>query len=449
MIKKITNIFRKSNNIHSLLGNVMYSGFSMILFIFMLRTLDKDLYGRWIIILTTFNLLDILRVGLTGTGAIRAISTSSGLEQFKNIAASYHLSFFITVVLSVIFIPLYFLLHPHFNDSYYVPILVFYPLMAFSNLAHSQAINYNQGIVNFKRILIIKSAVGFLNLTFIGFYIYFFDETLQGIVYTYCLSDIVTSLFVIANKWDGNKYIKYFDLNSIKELLKFGKYSTASLIGSNLLRSSDTFILSLSPFFGAAGIAIYSIPMKFVELIEIPLRSLTSTAFPKFSIAYQESKEKFVDVFSNYLTLSVMLLLPVIVIIPILSEPILFFFGGKNYIQSLELQKQILYVVLLYIFFLPFDRFSGMSLMSFNRPNVNFIKVLVMLLCNIVFDCIAIFVFKSLVLVALASVFFTIIGTLLGFVQLNKYTGLTVGRTLKEIKIKSKFIIKNHILSLT
>ena len=51
--------------------------------------------------------------------------------------------------------------------------------------------------------------------------------------------------------------------------MKFGKYSTASLIGSNLLRSSDTFILSLSPIFGATGIAIYSIPMKFVELIEI------------------------------------------------------------------------------------------------------------------------------------------------------------------------------------
>jgi len=446
MVKKIIDIFRRSNNIHSLLGNILYAGFSMILFIFMVRTLDKELYGRWIIILTTFNLLDIFRVGLTGTGAIRAISTSTGIDQYKNIAASYQLSIFITLLLSCIFIPIYFLLHSYFQNSYYLPILLFYPIMAFSNLIHTQATNYNQGIVNFKRILVIRSTVGFLNLMCIGLYIYFFDETLEGIVYTYCLSDIVTSLFVIANKWDGINYIKYFDFQCIKDLMKFGKYSTASLIGSNLLRSSDTFILSLSPIFGATGIAIYSIPMKFIELIEIPLRSLTSTAFPKFSIAFQESKAKFIDVFSNYLTLSVLLLLPVVIIIPIFSEQILYFLGGRNYIQSIELQKHILYFITLYIFFLPFDRFSGMSLMSFNRPDVNFMKVSLMLLCNVIFDVIAIFIFKSLVLVALGSVLFTIIGTILGFVQLKKYTDLSIGRTFKEIKIRSVFIIKNHIL---
>ena len=152
MVKKIIDIFRRSNNIHSLLGNILYAGFSMILFIFMVRTLDKELYGRWIIILTTFNLLDIFRVGLTGTGAIRAISTSTGIDQYKNIAASYQLSIFITLLLSCIFIPIYFLLHSHFQNSYYLPILLFYPIMAFSNLIHTQATNYNQGIVNFKRI---------------------------------------------------------------------------------------------------------------------------------------------------------------------------------------------------------------------------------------------------------------------------------------------------------
>ncbi len=448
MIKKLSNIFKTSNNLHSVTGNVLYAGFGMILFVFMLRTVDKELYGKWIIVLTTFNLLDIFRVGLTGTGAIRAISTTTGIEQYRNIAASYYLSLLISIILSCIFIPSYFILHSFFENSYYIPVLLFYPFMAFSNLAHSQATNYNQGIVNFKKVLIIRSSVGFLNLLFISSYIYFFDETLEGIVFSYCLSDLVTSLYVIMKNWDGNRYLKYFDFKSIKELLNFGKYSTASLIGSNLLRSSDTFILSLSPFFGAAGVAIYSIPMKFVEMIEIPLRSLTSTAFPKFSLAFQESKDKFIDVFSNYLSLAVIILLPVVILIPFLSEPLLLLFGGKNYIQSIELQKNILYVLTLYIFFLPFDRFSGISLMSFNRPDVNFIKVLVMLTCNIIFDILAIFVFKSLVMVALGSVLFTIAGIILGFVQLNRYTGLTLNQTFKELKFRSVFIVKNHFLGL-
>ena len=47
--------------------------------------------------------------------------------------------------------------------------------------------------------------------------------------------------------WDGLKYVTKATKENIKTLLNFGKYTTFTLIGTNLLRSADTFIISFKP----------------------------------------------------------------------------------------------------------------------------------------------------------------------------------------------------------
>ena len=116
-MNRLKSLVKRSNNIHSLIGNVVFAAFSMLLFLFMVRVLSKDMYGRWIIFITTVTLLDMLRLGLTGTGAIRTISTTSSEEQYRNISASYRLNIYTTLIISVVFIPLYFVLKPYFSDS--------------------------------------------------------------------------------------------------------------------------------------------------------------------------------------------------------------------------------------------------------------------------------------------------------------------------------------------
>jgi hypothetical protein len=63
---------------------------------------------------------------------------------------------------------------------------------------------------------------------------------------------------------------------------------------------------------------------------------------------------------------------------------------------------------------------TGIGLDSINKPNINAIKVFVMVTANIIGDFIAIFVFKSLMLVAVASIVFTLIGIWMGMYFLNK-----------------------------
>src|ERR1035437_1497548 len=439
-MNRLKSLVKRSNNIHSLIGNVVYAAFSMLLFLLMVRLLNKDMYGRWIIFITTISLLDMLRLGLTGTGAIRAISTSIGNEQYLNISASYKLGIYTTLAISAIFVPIYYIFKSYFVDSYYFPVLLFYPLLAFANLAHMQATTYSQGLINFKRVMIIRSLVGVLNCLFIAGYIWFFDETLIGIIITYSLSDIAVSLLVMVFKWDGHQYLKLKSKENIISLLHFGKYSTASFIGSNLLRSSDTIIISLSVIMGAPAVAIYTIPLKFVEMIEIPLRSFTATAFPKLSTAFQTGKYEFGKVLNMYLSYSVFMLIPVIIILPFFSEFILRFLGGKNYADSIELQKQILYIISIYIIALPYDRYSGIALFAFNKPELNFYKVVIMLTINVIFDFIAVFVFHSLQMVAIGSVIFTFAGIFIGWYYITKFSNLTIVESIKAVANTTSYI---------
>jgi fatty-acid desaturase len=77
---------------------------------------------------------------------------------------------------------------------------------------------------------------------------------------------------------------------------------------------------------------------------------------------------------------------------------------------------------------------TGVGLDSINKPNRNFIKVLIMVVANVVGDLIAIFIFKSLALVAVASIVFTIIGVWVGYHFLNQ-----------ELKLNHKLVFSAGI----
>jgi len=411
----------------------MFAAFGLVTFLLMIRILDKELYGQWIIYITVASLLDMLRMGLTGTAAIRLISTAAGSLKSNAIAASYHLSILTSLSVGILFLISYSQLNRFSPDSYYLPVLLFYPLLSISNLSYNQANILSQGIMNFKRFMVIRVVNGSLTFSFISGYILFTEPSLHGIIMMHIFANALSSGLVTFMSWDGLQYFRQYHLPTIKQIIKFGKYSTASSVGSSLLRSSDTILLSMSSVMGTEAIAIYAIPMKFIELVEIPLRSFTLTSFPKLSKAYKYSKEKFINQLSLYITGTSILLIPVIIALLFFSEFLLQFIGGQEYQDSLVLQKSIVQIVAIYIFFLPFDRFSGVALFAIDKPGLNFKKIAFMLLANIVFDCIAIFVFHSLVLVALATLLFTLVGIGIGWYYIFKKLDYSLKRLLKRM----------------
>jgi O-antigen/teichoic acid export membrane protein len=207
-------------------------------------------------------------------------------------------------------------------------------------------------------------------------------------------------------------------------LLDFGKYTTFTLIGTNLLRSADTLIISLSPL-GTAAVALYSIPLKLTELQQIPLRSFVATAFPKMSKASVQGRISDVkEIFYQYSGALSYLFIGISLFTFIFADLFVLILGGKQYLGTDPLlgvsTANLVRILSVYGLLLPIDRMTGVGLDSINRPNRNFVKVMYMLLANVIGDLIAVFIFESLVLVAIGSILFTIIGIWIGYHFLNK-----------------------------
>jgi len=432
----------------SLLGNGGYAFFSLMLFLFLVRKVDQVMYGQWVIFMTVASLADLFRTGLAGTGAIRKISISRGAERELQAASSYYLSIFTTAGISFLFLIAGLVIRGFADDSFYASVFLMYPILGISNLPLIQSLQYSQGLLDFRRVMVIRIVSGFLNLVIPGLYVLFSTVTFEGLVLVYASASFAGSVVVSIAGWDGRKTLKHFDMQSVKSLYSFGKYGMLSTISSSFLRSSDTIIISLAPIMGAGAVAIYAIPFKLVELVEIPLRSFTSTVYPKLSRAIKEDLEQFNQILYEYITYTILLLFPVLVMMGLFPEILLGFLGGKAYAGSLDIQAQILYILVIYIFLLPLDRYMGMALFALDKPKVNFKKISLMLLSNIIFDLIAVFIFKSLAGVAMASVFFTLVGILVGIKYISRESGFRISKLFSRFEVTVNyliFIVKNMV----
>ncbi len=434
---------RKSSNFHSLVGNVSFAFFNSITFLLMARTLSKDLFGEWIIYVTAASLLNMLRLGLIGTGAIRLISLAKDKDEEGYIGSAYKLGLTTFLFTVVLFYPAWFILKIYIPESYYYPVLLFYPILSLMVLPYNQATIVTQAKVQFARLSLMKTIHGSSMLILIGLYVLLFEATIEGLLMLHTISNFLPGIPALVKGWDGLKFYRKSTKKHTAELLNFGKYSTLISVGSSLLRSADTFIISMSTVMGAASIAIYAIPMKFVEAVEIPLRSFSATAYPRLSQAFGQGKAQFNAVLNNYNVKTTLAILPIALILLALSEPLLKFVGGAEYYDSLALQKQILYIILVYILLLPSDRYTGVALFALDKPVKNFYKTMMMLVANVVFDLIAVFIFKSLLGVAFATLIFTIIGVYYGWFFVQRETGAKISDLFTEsIKVSKSALAK-------
>ena len=423
-MKSLVDKLIRSNNFHSLTGNVSFAVFNAITFLVMARTLDKELFGQWILYVTAASLLNMLRVGLVGTGAIRSISLAGNEDQKAYIGSTYKLGLWTFAATAALFYPSFFILKIFYSESIYFPVLLFYPLLSLVNLPYNQASIVTQARLQFARLSLMKTIHGISMLLLIGVYVYFFEVKLEVLLLLHAFSNFLPGVPAMIFGWDGWRDVRFSTKKHTKELLRFGKYSTLISVGSSLLRSADTFILSMSAAMGATAIAVYAIPMKFVEAVEIPLRSFSATAYPKLSQAFGQGKEKFNEVLHSYNVATTLFILPVVLVLLVFSEPLLRFVGGSSYEDSLLLQKHVFYIILVYILLLPSDRYTGVALFALDKPVKNFYKTMMMLAANIIFDLIAVFYLQSLVAVALATLIFTLLGVFYGWFFVKQETGV-------------------------
>ncbi|OYT17781.1 MAG: hypothetical protein B7C24_00530 [Bacteroidetes bacterium 4572_77] len=423
MVGKIKHILQEKN-IQSLAGNMLTAGFGFLNFILLARTFDKDVFGEWILYLTAATFVEMFRFGITRTALIRFLAGANKEEEKKLIGSNWLIGLVTTVLIAIILYAILGIFPQQIENSGFSLFFQWYPILAFLNLPFNNALTILQAKQEFDKIFVVK----FLNsgLFFIGLFINFMwlQRPLVEIIWFHLGISLVVSIITSLANWDGIKYLKHADKATNKTILNFGKYTTITLIGTNLLKSADTFIIALSPL-GVTAVALYSIPLKLTEVLQIPLRSFVATAFPKMSKASIQNDLKMVRYyFYSYSGSITIMFIPIVLAGFFFSDIFILILGGEKYLgidpATGANASHIFKIFAIYGLLLPIDRLTGVGLDSINKPKKNFYKIIFMVVANIIGDLIAVFIFKSLFAVAIATIVFTVIGMLVGYYYLNK-----------------------------
>jgi len=450
----------QNNNFLSLSSNLGIAVFGFLSFFILVRSLVPEVMGEWVLYLAAGNLFEMLRFGLTRTAIIRYLSGAEGDDRKKLIGTNWALGLVATIVLSALIWGVYLMFPSKIEGSGYSLFFIWYPILSFVNLPFNMAISVMHADQRFGKILFVNTLNygGFFIFLIINFF--FLHWGILFIVYTHIALNLLVSIISMIYRWDGFEYLLHANKKTNKIIWDFSKYSSGTLIGSNLLKSSDQFLLAFSPFVGTVGVAMYAVPLKLTQILEIPLRSYAAVAFPLMSKASLENNmEEVKRIFYAYSGGLTFLILPILIIGFIFSEQFIYVLGGKEYLET----QNVFRIFCVYGFFIAIDKFTGIALDSINKPKKNFIKVMYMAVANILGDTFVIFyigkfliiasaislllppninpihfgllhydfsVLQILEMVAYVTILFTLIGIIVGLYYLNK-----------DLKLSYRYII--------
>ena len=449
-MKAFVNKVVHEANFLSLAANVAIAFFGFTGFALIARTYPLEMFGRWVLYISSAVFLEMFRFGITHTAIIRYLSGVDPNDRIKYIGSNGLIGLITTIGISVILWTCHLLFPGPIHHAGYDLFFKWYPILAFINLPLNTALVVMQADQRFDKLLMIKAINngGFFLIILVNYL--FFTMTLTHLVWLQIANESIASLICIANGWDGLRYIRKATQKTNKVLLDFGKFTTFTLVGSNLLRSADTLIISLSPL-GTAAVALYSIPMKLLEIQQIPLRSFMETAFPKMSKdCIQGLKTEVKKTFYTYSGTITYLFILISLITYIFAEYFVLLVGGKQYLiadpTTGSSAVMIVRIFSIYALLLPIDKMTGVGLDSINRPGKNFKKVFYMVVANVIGDLIAVFIFKSLEMVAVASILFTLVGITVGYYFLDKQLNLEFSKIFAYGFQFYKVRIKKHLV---
>lgn len=96
--------------------------------------------------------------------------------------------------------------------------------------------------------------------------------------------------------------------------------------------------------------------------------------------------------------------------------------------------------------FYPVERFIAVGLDIIHQPKINFIKVTIMLIGNVICDLVGIKVFNSLYGVAIATTMPLLIGILFGYYHLRKHIAFSFREVILSGRIQLRRIIRTYII---
>ena len=409
-MKKLIDYIKKDNS-QVLAGNLLASLFGLLNFMMMVRMTSKSDFGLIVIFLSATGLADLIRTGFVRQGLVRhwVINDEGNKEQLTGSAWMLHIligSFIglLCYTSSAVSASL------SFDLEGYTNLIQYYPILLLASIPHQMESWLAQGKKEYLTMNMFRLVVNILLFTVLALNFGSQIKVNQVIEYLILCNAIVSIISLIYFK--SVKEIVHTKWHQVISLFNFGKYSLSTLAGSNLLKSTDTLLIGL--LINSESAAVYAIPFKVIELLEIPLRGFVMTSFHSLTQSFKRNQR---DDYTRHFQASVFRLsiafLPIILVSLFLPGFVIKLLGGSNYGDSVY----VLQVLSFAMFLLPSDKFAGMALDSNNQPNVNAQKVWIMVIINLIGDLFVISFNGPLWMIATVTILNILFGVCYGLLK--------------------------------
>ena len=437
-------LIRKSNlrNKHflALLGNLVISLLNVIMMSLLYRALSKADVGTWFFFLSFTGLAEAIRNGFLSTGTVKFFAGTDRDEGDIVLGSIWTLAILLTLFFLFLNV-ITWLIIGHFSNPNMLLVVKWFGITLISSLPSTITFwiliaKEKYGTILWLR-LVNNGSMVIIIITLMTMN----KMTLENLLILNFITNILTSLVCIVYRLTHITSIFRRNNKTIISIANFGKYSLATNLSSNLLRSSDTFIITY--LLGPSALAVYNLPQRLMEIIELPLRSFVGTGMSSMAAAMNNNrKEEVLHIFKKYAGILTFIFIPIVIIGISLADVAIHILGGEKYMGTEA--ANIFRIFLLFSFLYPIDRFNGVTLDIMNKPKINLYKVLAMLLVSIIADFAGILLLKNMYGIVLFSPAVIFTGLFLGYYALRK----EIPYTIKEILItgwtETKWFLKSN-----
>lgn len=418
-----TDASHVNNNVLSLCSNLLIAICLFFVFFTVIRTYPKAVYAEWVYYMTILTLVEYLRSGLVRNALVKFLAGVEREDERKKIIGSgWAVSLGSTAAVSVLCYGAYAVTGAAGIRVDYLLVFTCYPLFALASSPVNMAEVLLQAENRFGVMLVLKTIEQTLFLLFcIGNY-FLFRLPVWTVVAAQIAAVGLVSVAAVVLNLSGLGCLLHARLERIKKVLRFGLFSMGATLGQNLQKSAALVVIGI--MLSKVEVALYSVPLKLIDVLQIPLISFSNVAFPFLSRAGNgRDPEKMKDLFYRYAGVLTILFAPLLAAVFFLAEPVIVLFSGEGYVRG-GVTVTLLRLFVVAGFFLPLDRFIVNTLEGLGLPRYTFIKTAVAAAVNAAGIVIAVLAFHSLESAAAVTVITTLGGLVLGAWFLKRRLGV-------------------------
>jgi O-antigen/teichoic acid export membrane protein len=416
LIKKLLSLIK---NIHfqSLMANGLTSVFGMITTAMLFRALSLNDAGLYFFFMVLYNLVDTLKAGFL-TNAFVSFYAGTSEERGKEIAGScWTIVILMSIGLIILNIPSFFI-SGYISDTGTAMYLKYFSIFALTTVPSFMANIVVLGDMRFDRLFWLRLINQLLFIASIILLIVLKKSTIVTVLMAFAITNFLASIIIMLLGWTRITNIKYTNKSTLLELFHFGKYSVGTSLSSNLFPVTDTLFLNF--FLGAPAVAIYNLGARWMPIVNIPILSFASSGTPMLASYYNnDQKDRMMHVMQKLIGMLSIVLFILAALAILFADPLVILLGGDKYIGSQAPNIFRIFISMAVLF--PADRFFAITLDVIKKPKINFYKILIMLVINLVADFIGVSLFKSVYAVAITNIFPLLAAIIIAYVPLQNY----------------------------